>query len=68
MVADQMKKNSEFALRLILKSVSLLSEEDCTETIRQAQVWYHRTLCVCAYRYLCLQLHNANTTVPVNQS
>ena len=38
MVCEQMKKNSEFALRLIVKTVDLLSREDCSQTLRQAQV------------------------------
>lgn len=34
----QMSKSGELALRLIVKSVSLLSQEDWTDTIKQAKV------------------------------
>jgi hypothetical protein len=38
MVVQQMKKSGGFALRLILATVSMLSQEDWTETIKQAKV------------------------------
>ena len=38
MVMEQMKKNSQVALGLIIKSVCLLSTEDWTDTIRKTQV------------------------------
>ena len=38
MVMEQMKKSSEVAVRLIIKSVSLLSTEDWTDTIQKTQV------------------------------
>ena len=38
MVGEQMKKSGLLAIDLIVKSVSLLSEEDWTDTLRETQV------------------------------
>lgn len=38
MVGEQMKKSGLLALDLIVKSVSLLPEEDWTDTLRETQV------------------------------
>ena len=41
MVMEQMKRSSELALRLVTESVSLISQEDWTDTITLARVRHH---------------------------
>lgn len=41
MVIQTMKKNAEFARRLIVTSITLLSQEDCADTVKNAKVFYN---------------------------
>lgn len=41
MVIQTMKKNAEFARRLIVTSITMLSHEDCTDTVKNAKVFYY---------------------------
>lgn len=43
MVIQTMKKNAEFARRLIVTSITLLSHEDCADTVKNAKVFYNIT-------------------------